>query len=219
MQASIREALAERLLEIPEILRDALLGQSFSISIAEISDRYKLSEYQEIMFEKETAFLIAGIIRPEEYISRLAEEMEVPPTIAKHLAAEANLWIFNPIKDELFSFHEELAAVVEAAEQEQAAIDAKKEPENPNLPEPISEFLKTLNLMFLKKEPWLKMLQCDKCEKAQQKKPRPSLLRKKYRSLLQISQLLYRQGTLIRTKSLLSRCILTSDAVSSSSIH
>lgn len=144
MQASIREALAERLLEIPEILRDALLGQAFSISIAEISDRYKLSEYQEIMLEKETAFLIAGVTRPEEYLGRLTEELGVSQTTAKHLAAEINLWVFNPIKDELFAFHEELAAAVAQVEQEERAVEAKKEPENPNLPEPISDFLKTL---------------------------------------------------------------------------
>lgn len=144
MQAPIREALAERLLEIPETLRDALLGQAFSISIAEISDRYKLSEYQELMLEKETAFLIAGVTRPEEYLGRLMEELEVSQTTSKHLAAEINLWVFNPIKEDLFAFHEELAAAIAQVEQEEKVVEAKKEPENPNLPEPISDFLKTI---------------------------------------------------------------------------
>lgn len=146
MQAAIEEALSERLPEIPELLREALLDPTFTMSITEISDRYKLSEYQEAMLEKETAFLVAGVTRPEEYLLRVAEEVDVPATTAKHLASEINLWIFTPIQEALFAFHEELAAgreIVQAEEGETAA--AQEKPLDSSLPAPISDFLKSLD--------------------------------------------------------------------------
>lgn len=145
MQAAIQEALSERLPEIPEILRETLLDPTFTMSITEISDRYKLSEYQEAMLEKETAFLVAGVTRPEEYLLRVAEEVEVPATTAKHLASEINLWIFTPIQEALFAFHEELAAGREIVQAEEDKASVAQEPLNPDLPAPISDFLKSLD--------------------------------------------------------------------------
>lgn len=145
MRAAIQEALGEHLDHIPPELRDALLDAAFSMSIEEISDRYGLHEYQEVMLEKETAFLIAGVTRPEEYIPRLADELDVPQTTSKHLAAEINLWVFNPIKDVLFDFHESLANVYENTENDAAPAEAAPEPLNPALPQEISSFLQGLD--------------------------------------------------------------------------
>ena len=103
------EELKERLASLPTDIQEAMNSKATSKAILEIAKTYRLQIDQTQDLAGCVGYLIAGFVRPQDFVDDLVSEVRIPPSLAVSVARDINQKILNPIKDRLRAAHEDIA--------------------------------------------------------------------------------------------------------------
>jgi hypothetical protein len=103
--AYAQEQLQEAYRKLPKDIQDAI----FSVDVAEIirttGEKHKLMIDKIGELADETGLVMLGFTHPSQFISHLAERLEVDKAVAKEIAEEINTKVFFPIRENLKKIH------------------------------------------------------------------------------------------------------------------
>ena len=104
------EQIMEMYRKLPKDVQEAIISVDTSEIIKEIGEKHKLMIDKAGELADETGLVMLGITHPSQYISNLAERLEVNKELAKEIAEEINSKIFFPIRENLRKIHKAEAA-------------------------------------------------------------------------------------------------------------
>lgn len=99
------EQTLEAFKKLPEDVKEAM----FSVDTVEVTK--KIGAKHKLMIDKigeladETGLVMLGFTHPSQFISNLADRLEVDKTIAKEIGEEINSKVFYPIREKLKKIH------------------------------------------------------------------------------------------------------------------
>lgn len=105
MSKYTNEELFERYRGLPKDVQDAILSVDTAEIIREIGEKYKLMIDKIGELADETGLVMLGFTHPSQYVSHLAERLEMDKAIAKEIAEEINSKVFFPIRENLKKIH------------------------------------------------------------------------------------------------------------------
>lgn len=100
------EELEERYQKLPEVLKDAMTSAEVSGTMVSIGKKFGLTLEKIGFMAEEAGYVMLGLIRPQEFIGKLAEALEISRDRAAALAQEINHQVFAPIREALKSAHQ-----------------------------------------------------------------------------------------------------------------
>lgn len=130
-----KEELETRYRKLPEILRDALLSVEVANKIFETAKKHGLPAQKISRLAEEVGYVILGLTKPQEFIPKLIQTVEVDSDKAKTIAKEINHQIFFPLREELKKTHE-MDMTEEEIERGAAMMRAPTPPAPPRPPAP-----------------------------------------------------------------------------------
>ena len=98
---NIEELVAERLAQLPKVVRDAIASSDIEKHLRSIADTYKLHLDQWQKLEDQVMMTLLAVHAPEELAQNIETEIGVSADMAKTLAADINAAVFQPIREEL----------------------------------------------------------------------------------------------------------------------
>lgn len=145
--AYTQEQLLEAYRKLPKDIQDAIFSVDVAEAIRAVGEKHKLMIDKIGEMADETGLVMLGFTHPSQFISRLADRLEIDKTVAKEIAEEINSKVFFPIRENLKKIHgmkeeaaEEVgpAAPTEIPELKETAIGPTA-PETPFPPTPTLE--------------------------------------------------------------------------------
>ena len=106
-QDDIKKLIEERMLELPQTIRDVIVKSGWTNTIRSLVKKHNLRIDQGSNLETETLLIMLGIETQEQYIKNLINEAQLSPELAGEIAQEVNLQIFSLIKNKLIENTEE----------------------------------------------------------------------------------------------------------------
>lgn len=100
-QDELEQQITERIAELPQAVRDAIISADVPTRLRTLSDAHKLHLDQWQMFENEVMLALLGFQRVEDLEQNIATHVKVAPEMARQLATDVNVIIFEPIRQEL----------------------------------------------------------------------------------------------------------------------
>jgi len=143
--AYTQEQLQEAYRKLPKDIQDAIFSVDVAEAIKAIGEKYKLMIDKIGELADETGLVMLGFTHPSQFVSHLADRLEIDKTIAKEIAEEINLKVFSPIRENLKKIHGMKEEATEEAGQT-ASLEAPQLKENVEKafqPSPLSTELKT----------------------------------------------------------------------------
>lgn len=104
MEPNIEEQIAERLAQLPEDVRHAVLSADWEQKIQAIGESHHLHIDQTGALGDLTLMTMLGMSELDEYPARIAQELKIPPADAETIAKEANDGVFMPIRESMKGF-------------------------------------------------------------------------------------------------------------------
>lgn len=101
MTDDIDNILANRLKELPEVVQSAIMGASVQQHLRALADTHKLHLDQWQVLENEVVMTLMGLQPADELESNIQREVEVDAAMARTLATDIALNVFEPIRKEL----------------------------------------------------------------------------------------------------------------------
>ena len=99
------QQLREIYLKLPQDLRDALFDVNSSELVRTIGEKHKLTIDKIGELASETGYVMLGMTHPNQFISNLAERLEVDKAKAKEIAEDVNVQIFKKVRESLKKIH------------------------------------------------------------------------------------------------------------------
>ncbi|OGZ10851.1 MAG: hypothetical protein A3D67_02655 [Candidatus Lloydbacteria bacterium RIFCSPHIGHO2_02_FULL_51_22] len=91
--------------ELPGNLREAYESIRTTEILEEIGKKHGLQIDETGEFVDETGYVMLGVTKPDEYIQKLGDALEIPREKAREIALEVNELVFKPIRDALKQVH------------------------------------------------------------------------------------------------------------------
>ena len=112
MDIDVQQQVVERLSELPEHVREAILSVDLEKRAQEIGARHQLHIDQVGALGDAATFLLLGLTEPEDFASGLTSTLGIPADIAETLATEVGNEIFLPIREAMKVALEETEPVI-----------------------------------------------------------------------------------------------------------
>lgn len=100
-----QEQLNEQFKKLPPALKDALFSADVADKIMTIGRKYALNIEKIGFLAEETGYIMLGLSRADEFVSMLAERIDISRVAASEIAKEVNREILTPIREELRRAH------------------------------------------------------------------------------------------------------------------
>lgn len=136
MQQLDKEQVLEQYKNLPDDLREAIFSQVGDEQIFNIVTTKNLSEDRASLAARLSGRVLLGFLAPRDFISSLAEELQINYETAKQIALEINEQIFLPVRDSLRKIHN-LEAKLPSEEKEEEGT-----PSHPVVVPPLVETIK-----------------------------------------------------------------------------
>ena len=91
--------------ELPQNLREAYESVRTTEILEEIGKKHGLQIDETGELVDETGYVMLGVTKPDEYIQKLEDALEIPREKAREVALEVNELVFKPIRDALKQVH------------------------------------------------------------------------------------------------------------------
>lgn len=101
LQDELEQKITERFAELPPAVRDAILSADVPKNLRTLSDAHQLHLDQWQLFENEVMLAILGFQRVEDLERNITTHVKVAPEMARQLATDVNVIIFEPIREQL----------------------------------------------------------------------------------------------------------------------
>jgi len=95
------EKLWEIYQKLPQDLKDAIFSVENATTIASIGKRNGLKEEEISILAEEIGNVLLGLLNPNEFETKIKEELKLEENIAKAINWEVNRLIFFPVKESL----------------------------------------------------------------------------------------------------------------------
>ncbi|MDO8555405.1 MAG: hypothetical protein Q7R75_02470 [bacterium] len=99
------QQIKERYKTLPQDLKDVYFSEETAEKLTAIGKTNKLRTDQIGLLADETGLVMLGLIPTSEYITKLAEHMEIVPELAKKIAEEVNSQIFSQVREAMQKIH------------------------------------------------------------------------------------------------------------------
>lgn len=103
---STQNQIEQRLAELPQDVRDAVLSAQLGEHVREIGQRHALHIDQAGVLEDEVMLVMLGFFKPEDFSNQIAAQLRIPAADADAIAQEVNQQIFLPIRESMKRFAE-----------------------------------------------------------------------------------------------------------------
>ncbi|HVZ76012.1 MAG TPA: hypothetical protein VG934_01935 [Candidatus Paceibacterota bacterium] len=113
-QNDIAKQIEERIAQLPEDIRNAVLASDFDQKIQAIGKAHNLHIDQAQQLGTETSLVMLGVLPMSDYADNIAREVRVSRTEADKIIADVNTQIFAPIRESMKRTYEE-ASTAQAA--------------------------------------------------------------------------------------------------------
>ncbi|MCX6819925.1 MAG: hypothetical protein NT019_01390 [Candidatus Adlerbacteria bacterium] len=101
---STKTQIEERLAELPQEVRDAVLSADMGTHIRAIGQKHGLHIDQVGKLEDETMLVMLGFFDPDTFNQQIAEQLAIPAADAAVIAGEISAEVFAPIREALKHF-------------------------------------------------------------------------------------------------------------------
>lgn len=100
-----QQQLEERYQRLPESLKDAMFSVDIAKRMVEVSHKFGLSIEKSGFLAEETGYVVLGLVRPDEFVSALVDQLEINRETAEKIALEINHQVFYPLREALKKAH------------------------------------------------------------------------------------------------------------------
>jgi hypothetical protein len=104
MAEDTQHQIEERLAELPQDVRDAVLSSQLGEHLRDIGKKHSLHIDQIGKLEDETMLVMLGFFDPAQFNTQLEQQLLIPATDATAIAAEVTTAVFAPIRESLMHF-------------------------------------------------------------------------------------------------------------------
>jgi hypothetical protein len=125
MENDTAQQIEQRLAELPEDVRNAVMSVEWEQKVQAIAAKHALHIDQAGALGDTTLMAMLGFFSLAEYPSRIAQELNIPTEEASAIATEAGNEVFMPIRESLKKFNE---APVKTPQPAPAPVAAKPAP-------------------------------------------------------------------------------------------
>ncbi len=105
MPTYTKEQIMTAYRNLPEDIKEAMFSVETVEILREIGEKHKLMIDKIGELANETGLVMLGLTHPSQYISHLAERLQIDHNQAKEIAEEINTLVFFPIKENLKKIH------------------------------------------------------------------------------------------------------------------
>lgn len=91
----------ERFLKLPKVVQDAITSSDIEKRMRELADKQKLHVDQWQSLENEVMLALLGFHPVEEIVGNIQKNVGVDATVARELALNINVIVFEPVRQEL----------------------------------------------------------------------------------------------------------------------
>ena len=99
------QQIREIYIKLPQDLKDAILGVDSTEIMRKIGEKHKLAIDKIGKMVGEAGYVMLGVTHPNEFITNLAERLEVDKEKARAIAQEINEQIFKKVRESLRKIH------------------------------------------------------------------------------------------------------------------
>src|SRR3989344_5080951 len=121
-QDEFKKQLAERFSQLPKVVRDSITSADVEKRLREMATVHQLHVDQWDLLENEVMLTLLGFQRPEDLEKNIQKEIVTTTETAHALAESINIFVFEPIRQEL----ERQLTHPDAKVEEQSNIEASR---------------------------------------------------------------------------------------------
>lgn len=121
------QEIEEQYQKLPDALKLAMVSSDIANTIVAIGKKFGLTIEKIGFLSDETAYVVLGLMRPNEFVAALAESLEIPADKAKEVALAVNSQIFSRLREDLKKTHQ-IEVSMEEIERGALAIPKIVEP-------------------------------------------------------------------------------------------
>jgi hypothetical protein len=127
MDTDPRQQIEQRMAELPEDIKEAVLSSQLGEHLRAIGQKHNLHVDQIGALEDEAMLVMLGFFEPESFSEQIARELNIPLADATAIAAEVNEQAFLPIRESMKRFTE--------AKRSEIKTVSTELPQNPVIPQ------------------------------------------------------------------------------------
>jgi hypothetical protein len=101
-----QQLIDEQYKKLPQELKDAIFSVDIADRIFEIGRKFALTIEKNGFLAEETAFIVLGLLKPEEFTATIKNRLGVEDTEAQEISKEVNRQILLPIREALKRAHQ-----------------------------------------------------------------------------------------------------------------
>jgi len=101
MDSFITETVAEELKKLPQQIQNLITKSGWEQTVRKIVDKHNLRVDQGADLETETLLVMLGLSSPEDFLSNVKNEAEIPDLLAREIVEDIDRNIFSKLKDTL----------------------------------------------------------------------------------------------------------------------
>jgi hypothetical protein len=106
MDTDPRQQIEQRMAELPEDIKEAVLSSQLGEHLRAIGQKHNLHVDQIGALEDEAMLVMLGFFEPESFSEQIARELNIPLADATAIASEVNEQAFLPIRESMKRFTE-----------------------------------------------------------------------------------------------------------------
>lgn len=140
---NVDEILKERLARLPAVVRNAITSADLEKKLRDLANTHKLHLDQWQVLENEVMMTLLGVRRVEELQENLKKQLKIVDELARTLAENINIIVFEPIRQELErqlehpdAKEKEVSGVEQARNEALAGTEKVSTPPAPAAPPP-----------------------------------------------------------------------------------
>ncbi|MBY0472954.1 hypothetical protein K2Q00_01540 [Patescibacteria group bacterium] len=103
---STQNQIEQRLAELPQDVRDAMLSAQLGENLRAIGQKHGLHIDQVGVLEDETMLVMLGFFEPEDFNNQLIAQLRISPADAEAITQEVTQQVFLPIRESMKAFTE-----------------------------------------------------------------------------------------------------------------
>lgn len=106
-QDELKKLIEERMVQLPDVIRDAIVSSGWENTIREIVRKFNLRIDQGSSIETETFLVMLGIENKDQYLENIIKEAKIDKDTAQKITSEVSQKIFSLIKENIIKKTEE----------------------------------------------------------------------------------------------------------------